>query len=83
MSGKGGLFIYLKLNFISINLIGCCFNKGVGKSTLASSLAISLAKKGNRVGVVDLDICGPSINNMMKIKDENIVMSQWGWKPCE
>jgi Mrp family chromosome partitioning ATPase len=56
---------------------------GVGKSTFASCLAIALAKNSFKVGIVDLDICGPSINNIMKIKDESIIMTQWGWKPCE
>ena len=42
-----------------------------------------MANKGFKVGIVDLDICGPSINGMMKIKDPTIVMTNWGWKPCE
>jgi ATP-binding protein involved in chromosome partitioning len=33
---------------------------GVGKSTLAANLAISLARAGRRVGLVDADIYGPS-----------------------
>ena len=32
---------------------------------------MSLASKGFKVGIVDLDLCGPSINNMMKIKKHN------------
>ncbi|MCP3979876.1 MAG: Mrp/NBP35 family ATP-binding protein [bacterium] len=38
---------------------------GVGKSTVAVNLAVSLAKKGARVGLLDADIYGPSIPIMM------------------
>ncbi|MBE6926190.1 MAG: Mrp/NBP35 family ATP-binding protein [Ruminococcaceae bacterium] len=34
---------------------------GVGKSTVTSSLAVAMAKKGHRVGILDADITGPSI----------------------
>lgn len=33
---------------------------GVGKSTVASMLAVAMARKGKRVGVLDADITGPS-----------------------
>ena len=33
---------------------------GVGKSTVTAMLAVAMAKKGNRVGVLDADITGPS-----------------------
>jgi len=34
---------------------------GVGKSTVAASLAVAMARRGKRVGVLDADITGPSI----------------------
>ncbi|MBI5599748.1 MAG: Mrp/NBP35 family ATP-binding protein [Deltaproteobacteria bacterium] len=40
---------------------------GVGKSTVAVNLALALAKKGSKVGLLDTDIYGPSIPIMMGI----------------
>ena len=33
---------------------------GVGKSTVTAMLAVAMARKGNRVGILDADITGPS-----------------------
>ena len=42
---------------------------GVGKSTVAANLAISLAKNGFRVGLLDADIHGPSMPKMFHTED--------------
>ncbi len=47
---------------------------GVGKSSVASFLSISLAKRGYKVGLMDVDLHGPSIPKMLGI-NANIAVS--------
>ena len=42
---------------------------GVGKSTVAAGLAISLATEGFSVGLLDADIFGPSVPTLFNLKD--------------
>ena len=47
---------------------------GVGKSTVASNLAIALGQAGHRVGLLDVDIYGPSVPTMFGISDRPVVI---------
>jgi ATP-binding protein involved in chromosome partitioning len=50
------------------HIIGIGSGKGgVGKSTVASNLAVALARQGRRVGLLDADIYGPSQPRMMGV----------------
>ncbi|KAF2729428.1 cytosolic Fe-S cluster assembling factor NBP35 [Polyplosphaeria fusca] len=43
---------------------------GVGKSTIAVNLALSLARAGHRTGILDTDIFGPSIPTLLNLSGE-------------
>jgi ATP-binding protein involved in chromosome partitioning len=49
---------------------------GVGKTTVAVNLAIALAKRGSRVGMIDGDIYGPNVPIMLGMKTELITDGQ-------
>jgi ATP-binding protein involved in chromosome partitioning len=58
---------------------------GVGKSTVAVNLAVSLARAGHKTGLLDADIYGPSLPRMLGLsrkpevrRDKMIPLSAWG-----
>ncbi|NXO73342.1 NUBP2 factor, partial [Phainopepla nitens] len=54
---------------------------GVGKSTLCSQLALALRGAGKRVGILDVDLCGPSIPRMLRAQDSAVHQCDSGWLP--
>ncbi|MGH7637129.1 MAG: P-loop NTPase [Gemmatimonadaceae bacterium] len=49
---------------------------GVGKSTVASNLAVALARGGARVGLMDGDIYGPNLPRMMGVNEPPAVVNE-------
>lgn len=53
----------------------------MGKSTFSTNLATALSNSELHVGLMDTDICGPSLPRMMGVLDETIHSSNSGWSP--
>ncbi len=56
---------------------------GVGKSTVAASLAVSLAACGHKVGLLDVDFHGPSQPTLFNVQHERLTGSADGMFPLE
>ena len=55
---------------------------GVGKSTVSTQLALTLAQDENlNVGLLDIDICGPSVPRMLGLEGHDVHKSNTGWSP--
>ncbi|MDD3178809.1 MAG: Mrp/NBP35 family ATP-binding protein [Opitutaceae bacterium] len=51
---------------------------GVGKSTVAVNLAVALARRGRRVGLLDVDVHGPSVSTMLRVPDTRVLSDENG-----
>lgn len=56
---------------------------GVGKSTIATNIAVALSLKGQKVGLMDVDIHGPSIPKMLGIEGRPLRGSEEGMLPID
>ncbi len=56
---------------------------GVGKSTVAANLAIALAAKDKKVGLLDMDLTGPNIPKMLGVEDARLMGTEEGILPVK
>ena len=56
---------------------------GVGKSTVATNLAVALAAKGHKVGLLDMDLTGPNVPTMLGVRDAGISEKDGGLVPVK
>jgi len=65
------------------NVIGVMSGKGgVGKSTVSVMIANRLSEMGNKVGILDADMTGPSIPRLLKVNNRKAEGSELGILPA-
>ncbi|XP_044966932.1 cytosolic Fe-S cluster assembly factor NBP35-like isoform X2 [Hordeum vulgare subsp. vulgare] len=81
MSGKDLLAIIERMNTVKHKILVLSGKGGVGKSTFSAQLSFALAEMDYQVGLLDIDICGPSIPKMLGLEGQDIHQSNVGWSP--
>ncbi|RMZ90851.1 hypothetical protein DV736_g1938, partial [Chaetothyriales sp. CBS 134916] len=56
---------------------------GVGKSSVTVQLALALSAAGHNVGILDIDLTGPSIPRLLGIESKKVTQAPGGWLPVE
>ena len=75
--------VSLALSLMKNRLLVFSGKGGVGKSTVAANLALALAQKGMKIGLLDIDIHGPNLPKMLGVEDKRLDVSPVGIKPVE
>lgn len=54
---------------------------GVGKSTVSTQLSLTLKENGFKVGLLDIDLCGPSVPYLLQLEGKDVHQVEEGWLP--
>ncbi|MCX5717309.1 MAG: Mrp/NBP35 family ATP-binding protein [Nitrospirae bacterium] len=80
---KESLALQNNLREVKHKIIVLSGKGGVGKSTVAANIAAALSLKGKKVGLVDVDIHGPSIPKIMGLESSRPATSLDGLEPVQ
>ena len=72
-----------RMGFVKHKILVLSGKGGVGKSTVAVNLAVSLALAGKRVGLLDIDVHGPSVPKLLHLEGKPVEGSEAGILPVE
>jgi Mrp family chromosome partitioning ATPase len=76
--GHSRWLVHKRMERIEYKILVMSNKGGVGKSTMTTNLAVSLALKGYHVGVCDMDIHGPNIPKMVGAEGQKLKISTSG-----
>ncbi len=72
-----------RLSLIKNKLLVLSGKGGVGKSTVAATLALTLARKGAKVGLLDVDFHGPTQPTLFSLQTATVEGNENGMLPVE
>lgn len=75
--------LIMPLNDIQNIILVLSGKGGVGKSSITTQLALSLCLAGHSVGILDVDLTGPSIPRFLGLEDAKVRQAPGGWLPVE
>ncbi len=81
--GMGDEKVKSRLKIIKRKIFVLSGKGGVGKSTVAVNLAWALADKGNKVGIMDLDIHGPNVPKLLGVSGSKLRADDNGMFPLK
>uniref|UniRef100_A0A7C4EMS6 Iron-sulfur cluster carrier protein n=1 Tax=Thermodesulfovibrio aggregans TaxID=86166 RepID=A0A7C4EMS6_9BACT len=77
------LSIKLTVSLIKRKIVVLSGKGGVGKSTVSTNVAVGLSRKGYKVGLLDIDIHGPNIPNMLGLQGITPLVTDMGIFPLK
>ena len=77
------LMLQSRMKDIGFKLLVLSGKGGVGKSTVAANLAVALSLAGKSVGLLDVDVHGPSIRRLMGLEGQPISAKGQLMQPLE
>ena len=80
-SAQGDEALAARMGLVKRKLLVLSGKGGVGKSTVAANLAIALAAAGRHVGLLDVDIHGPSIPRLLGLEGQRAGSGEDGIEP--
>eukprot|EP00047_Mylnosiga_fluctuans_P009995 m.14067 g.14067 ORF g.14067 m.14067 type:complete len:304 (-) comp2897_c0_seq1:110-1021(-) len=75
--------IDVRMNAIKNKILVISGKGGVGKSSMSAYLTMALCAEGQKCGLLDIDLCGPSACKLMNVEGVAVVESEYGWIPIE